>query len=129
MFQYNAWATPCNKVIECDKGEDEEVCSTPNWHRWIAITSILLFFIILFFSSLKIKVKEKEKVYDIQLQPMQNHQNLSLDKNYRGQLAFRLETRGRDEAIKVYSQLNIDNSHQKWHLKVCKKLCTEFSLH
>ena len=122
LFQYNAWATPCNKVVECDKEEDEKICHRSNWHQWIAITSILLFFILLFFSLLKIKVKEKEKVLNLQLQPVQCNKNLCLDKNYRGQLAFRLETGGRDEAVKIYDQIQKHEFHQKWYLKVCKSI-------
>ena len=101
--------------------KDEEACSTPNWHRWLAITSILLFLVILFFSSLKFKVKEKEMIHDLALQSTHDHQNLSLDKGCRGQLAFRLESGGREEAVRIYDQIQKEELLQKWHLKVCEK--------
>ena len=64
-------------------------------------------------------MKDKEKVLDFQFQPVQTYQNYSLDKKYRGQLAFRLERGGKDEAVKMYDQIHKDNLYKKWHLKVC----------
>ena len=67
-------------------------------------------------------MKEKEKVLDLQLQPVQNHQNFSLDQQYRGQLTLILETGGKDEAVRIYDQILKENFHQKWYLKVCNNL-------
>ena len=67
-------------------------------------------------------MKEKEKVLNLQLQPVQCNKNLCLDKNYRGQLAFRLETGGKDEAVKIYDQIQKHEFHQKWYMKVCKSI-------
>ena len=109
-------------MIECDTEEDEAICNTPNWHRWIAITSILLFFITLFFSALKFKFKWKKKEGkrepDCTLQPI-HCQYFSLDQEYRALLVLRLEAGGREEAIKVYNQIHKEEFHQTWHLKVC----------
>ena len=105
-------------MIECDTGEDEEFCNTPNWHQWVAIASILLFFVVLFFSVLKFKLKDKEEMLETKLHPL-NSQHFSLDKEYRGQLVLRLKTGGRDEAVKIYDQICKETNHQTWYLKVC----------
>ena len=123
LFQYNAWAIPCNNVIECDNGEDEKFCDTPNWHRWVAISAILLFFITLFFTflkykfNLKVKKKKKKKEPDFNMIPL-HCQYFSLDKEYRALLVLRLKDGGRKEAMKIYNQLHKEELHQTWHLKV-----------
>ena len=105
-------------MIECDTGEDEEFCDTPNWHQWVAITSILLFFVALFFSVLKFKLKDKEDMIDTKLHPIDS-QHFTLDREYRGQLVLRLKTGGRDEAVKIYDQICKETNHRTWYLKVC----------
>ena len=105
-------------MIECDTGEDEEFCNTPNWHQWVAIASILLFFVVLFFSVLKFKLKDKEEIHETKLHPL-NSQHFSLDKEYRGQLVLRLKTGEKDEAIKIYDEIRKGKNHHTWHLKVC----------
>ena len=111
LFQYNAWATPCNNKIECDSEIDETICDSPNWHRWIAITSILFFFITLFLSFLKFKFKLKKKGEGTSFQMHAVHcQYFSLDREHRALLVLRLEAGGRKEAIKVYN--NICNEQQ-----------------
>ena len=104
FFQYNAWAVPCNNVIECDGGKDENDCDTPSWHRWIALTSILLFFVILFISFLKSKLKENNENPEFPLQPIES-QYVSLDRKSRALLVLKLQDGGKEEANKVYNQI------------------------
>ena len=124
-FQYNAWAVPCNNKIECDMGIDESFCNTPSWHKWIALASILTFFIMLFCFTLKSKFKkkekkqkEKEKEPGFKMQPVQCQHSL-LDRKYRARLVLRLQNGRRKEAIKVYDQLQKEEFFQILHLKVC----------
>ena len=119
LFQYNAWAIPCNKVIECDMEKDEENCDTPNWHRWIAISLLLFFFITLFLSVLKFKVKKDDEEPAFQMHAV-HCQYFSLDREYRALLVLRLKAGGRKEAIKVYNQVHTEQQYKTWHLKVCK---------
>ena len=95
---------PCNNVIECDGGKDENDCDTPSWHRWIALTSILLFFVILFISFLKSKLKENNENPEFPLQPIES-QYVSLDRKSRALLVLKLQDGGKEEANKVYNQI------------------------
>ena len=123
FFQYNAWAVPCNNVIECDGGKDENDCDTPSWHRWIALMSILSFFVLLFILFLKFKLKENNENPEFPLQPIESQYKRqdsqdSLDRNSRALLVLRLQDGGKEEANKVYNQIYKEEQHQSWHLKV-----------
>ena len=99
--------------------KDEENCDTPNWHRWIAISLLLFFFITLFLSVLKFKVKKGDEEPGFQMHAV-HCQYFSLDREYRALLVLRLKAGGRKEAIKVYNQVCKEQQYKTWHLKVCK---------
>ena len=119
MFQYNAWAIPCNNRIECDDGIDENHCTIANWHRWLAIAAILVFFSTLFIGSLRLKLKGAVETEEIQLDESENTAGpISLNRDKRFELVSRLQDGGKEEAKIVHDYLCKNEAHKIVELKV-----------
>ena len=118
-FQYNVWAIPCNTNTECDDNSDEDHCNIANWHRWLAIVAILLFFSALFIGSLKFRLEEEvEKSDEIQLEEPDNSGPKSLKREDRFQLILILKDGGKQEAKRVYEYFCNEENLQIVDLKV-----------
>ena len=105
-------------MSECDNEIDEMHCQIANWHRWLAICAILVFFSTLFIGSLRFKLRGTVETADeIPLQEDYS-EYISLERNNRYELISRLRDGGKDEAKKVYEVLCVHKDHQIVQLKV-----------